>query len=338
LGALPFKGALEVMFSYKELKAISLLEKLDKTYDSGKEEAILGELHSAPSQGLLNRAKSPRLSIRMESIRAIDALKTLTEDVEKALMDDIIHNPYTTAYRSARILGNHKVFPAVVLLRELATANDYMLAGEAIVALAKLEDNGFRPRIEQIIMETQNPRLKIMGVQAFGIYGFPDSLPLLLDILRGADPPPYLRDEVVLAMASILNIQQKFYPLLVRFLANASMAQTLAQDEVESAYEYYASIHGRKRSKKDTGLMDLSYHAKSIQHAVSDFTRNSKGSELNKWIMDLPDDLVNNIAQTAFAEAVLDDDFMKQRRLQLLIVCWATQKLRLWTNKLKGER
>jgi hypothetical protein len=341
LGALPFKGALEVMFSYKELRAISLLEKLDKTHDSGKEEAILGELHSAPSQlavaGLLNRAKSPRLSIRMESIRAIDALKTLTTDVEKALMDDIVHNPYTTAYRSARILGNHKVFPAVALLRELATANDYMLAGEAIVALAKLEDNAFRPRIEQIIMETQNPRLKIMGVQAFGIYGFPDSLPLLLDILRGADPPPYLRDEVVLAMANILNVQQKFYPLLVRFLADESMAPTLAQDEVESAYEYYVSVHGRKRNKKDTGLAALSQHAKSIQNAVSDFTRQLKGGEISRWIVELPDDLVHEVVRMTISEAVLDDDLVNQKRLQLLIVCWVAQKLRFWTDKLKQE-
>jgi predicted MFS family arabinose efflux permease len=342
LGALPFKGALEVMFSFKELKAISLLEKLDKTHDSGKEEAILGELHSAPSQlavtGLLNRAKSPRLSIRMESIRAMDALKTLPAGVEKALMDDIIHNPYTTAYRSARILGNHKVFPAVALLRELATADDYMLAGEAIVALAKLEDNAFRPKIEHIIMETQNPRLKIMGVQAFGIYGFPDSLPLLFDILKGADPLPYLRDEVVLAVASILNIQQKFYPLLVRFLADESMANTLAQDEVESAYEYYASVHGRKGKQKDAELAQLSQHAKSIQHIASDFTRHSKGSELSRWILDLPDDLVHEVVKAATSEAVLNDDLASQKRLQLLIVCWIAQKLRLWTDKLKKEK
>jgi hypothetical protein len=341
LGALPFKGALEVMFSYKELRAISLLDKLDKTSDSGKEEAILEALYIAPSQlaisGLLTRLKSPRLSVRMESLRTIDALKNLTSDVERALMDDIIHNPYTTAHRAARILGNHKVFPSVALLRELATSSDYMLAGEAIVALAKLEDNAFRPEIEQIIRETQNPRLKIMGVQAFGIYGQPDSLPLLLDILRGDDPPPYLRDEVVLSMASILGIQNKFYSLLARIQTDKSLATTLALDEAESAYEHYISVYGRKQQKKDS-LATLSRLAKGIQSAVSEYARNYNGNAFNQWILELPDSLTPTEVQTVFSEAVLEAGFANQYRLQLLIVCWATQTLRHWTDNLKEER
>ncbi|MCL2880786.1 MAG: MFS transporter, partial [Treponema sp.] len=180
LGALPFKGALEVMFSLKELRTITLLDKLDKTSDSSEETAILEALNVAPSKlalkGLLARTKSPRLSVRMQSIRALDALETLTGEAEKALMDDIINNPYTTAYMSARALGNHGVFAANAILRELASSNDYMLAGEAIIALAKLNDNAFRPEIEQIIAKTNNPRLKLMGVEAIGIYGCPDSL------------------------------------------------------------------------------------------------------------------------------------------------------------------
>jgi HEAT repeat protein len=339
LGALPFKGALEVMFSYKDLRAISLLDKLNKSGDSGEERAILEALYSTPSRlavsGILTRIKSPRLSVRMESIRTIDALQTFDEEVEKALIDDIIHNPYTTAYRSARALGNHGIFPAVPLLRELALSSDYMLAGEAIIALAKLRDNAFRPQIERIIMETQNPRLKIMGVEAFGIYGFPDSLPLLLDILRVADPPPYLRDEVVLAMASILEIQNKFYPLLVRFLADESLACTLALDEAESAYENYMSAHGRKRKNKDSGLAALNRQTKGIQSAVSEYFKNSNGAALNRLIMELPTDLVQDAVKIVLAEVVLDDDFAKYNSLRLLIVHWATHELRLWTNKLK---
>ncbi|MDR0511903.1 MAG: MFS transporter, partial [Treponema sp.] len=148
LGALPFRGALEVMFSIRDLRAISLLDRLNKTKNLGEEAAILVELSGTPSKlsirGLLNRAKSPRLSVRMESIRAIDALKSLDEDTEKALMEDTINNPYTTAFMSARTLGNHGVFQAIPLLRELADSDDYMLAGEAIIALAKLGDNAFR--------------------------------------------------------------------------------------------------------------------------------------------------------------------------------------------------
>jgi MFS family permease len=336
LGALPFKVALEVMFSYRDLKAISLLEKLNKSGNLHDEQVILEALYSTPSSlaasGLLTRVRSPRLSVRMESIRAIDALKTFDEDVELALINDIIHNPYTTAYRSARALGNHGTFRANALLRELAVSDDYMLAGEAIVALAKLGDNAFRPQIEQIIAETQNPRLKIMGVEAIGIYGFSDSLAMLLDILRVPDPPLYLREEVVLAMANILDVQNKFYPLFVNFLGDKSLAPALALDEAESAYEYYRSVHGRKRGKQDTSI---GLQAKNIQPAVSAYIRNSNGAELSRWIMELPDDLIHAIVQKVLSEAVLDDDFVNYPSLKLLIVHWAAHELRLWTDKVK---
>ena len=341
LGALPFKDALEVMFSYKDLKAISLLEKLNKTNNSGDEEALLGALYNVPSnlatKGLLSWAKSPRFSVRMESIRAIDALPSLNEEAERVLMDDIVNNPYTTAYRSARTLGNHGIFPSVPLLRELAVSSDYMLAGEAIIALAKLRDDAFKPEIERIVIETNNPRLKIAGVEAMGIYGHPESLPLLLDILRVDNPPPYLRDEVAITISSLLDIQNKFYPLLVRFLNDESMASTLAFDETESAFEYYTSAHGRKRLKKNLEYEKLEKQANSFNPAVSDYIQNSSGSKLCRWILELPDHLVHAAVQTILSEVVLDDDFIKHRRLHLLIVHWCAHELRLWTNNLEKQ-
>jgi hypothetical protein len=342
LGALPFKGALEVMFSYRDLKAISLLEKLNKTSNFGEEETILEALQDVPSnlstKGLLVRARSPRLSVRMESIQAIDALPALSEDAEKALIDDIIHNPYTTAYRSARTLGNHGVFSAIPLLRELAVSNDYMLAGEALIALAKLADNAFRPEIEKIVLETKNPRLKNAGIEAIGIFRFPASLPPLIDILRGDNPPPYLRDEVALSMANILGIQNKFYPLLVRFLADESQVSTLAMDEVESAFEYYISVHGRKRSRKNSELAALDQQAKTFQSAASNYIQNNNGTDLGRWVLLLPEDLVDTVVQNVLPEIILNDELVSYPRLRLLVVQWAAHELRLWTNKLKGER
>jgi len=342
LGALPFKGALEVMFSYRDLKAISLLDKLNKTSNFGEEETILEALQEVPSnlstKGLLVRARSPRLSVRMESIQAIDALPALSEDAEKALIDDIIHNPYTTAYRSARTLGNHGVFSAIPLLRELAVSNDYMLAGEALIALAKLADNAFRPEIEKIVLETKNPRLKNAGIEAIGIFRFPASLPLLIDILRGDNPPPYLRDEVALSMANILGIQNKFYPLLVRFLADESQVSTLAMDEVESAFEYYMSVHGRKRSRKNSELAALDQQAKAFQPAASNYIQNNNGADLGRWVLLLPEDLVDTVVQNVLPEIILNDELVSYPRLRLLVVQWAAHELRLWTNKLKGGR
>ncbi|MDR3115939.1 MAG: MFS transporter [Treponema sp.] len=342
LGALPFWGALEVMFSFRDLRAITLLDRLEKTRDSEEEAALLEALHDTPSrlavQGLLDRAKSPRLAIRMEAIRAMEALDELTEAAEHALMEDIIQNPFTTAYISARILGNHRVFAAVPLLRELTHSQDYMLAGEAIIALAKLEDEALRPHIEKIILQTTNPRLKIMGVEAFGIYRSPHSLSVLLDILRVANPPPYLRDEVVLALASILDIQNEFYPLLVRFLEDNTLAPALALDEAESAYAYYHTTHGGWFRRRRTSVLLSNKQAKALQPAVSALITESQGAPLSRWILELPEQVPEPIAQLVLSEAVLDDELMAFERLRLLIVQWASHTLRLWTDTLKGNR
>ena len=320
LGALSLTGAVKIMFSFRDLQAISLLDRLNKTGDSRQEEMILGALYNMPSQlsvkNLLERSQSPRLVTRMESIRALERLEYLSEDAETALLNDIINNPFTTAYISARILGNHGCISAIPMLRELVSSTDYMLAGEAVIALAKLRDTAFRPQIEQIVLDTRNPRLKIMGVEALGIYGLPDSLYALVDILRGSNPPPYLRDAVVLAMAAIVDTQHRFYQILVRYLAEPTLAPALALDEAEAAFELYNSnLGGWKRSKKKNELPLLTKRATSIQPAVLALVHDKHGSPLSRWIMELPDFPFSGypafkIAQSVFPEVLLDDELV----------------------------
>ncbi|MDR0554908.1 MAG: MFS transporter [Treponema sp.] len=340
LGSLPFRGALEVMFSVRDLKAITLLDKLNRSKGAEEEEALLGALHETPSQlslgGLLERAKSPRLAIRLESLRAMEALKTLSQDAESALMSDAINNPYTTAYISARILGNHQVTSAIPLLRELAASDDYMLAGEAIVALARMKDNAFLQQVEEIIVKTGNPRLKIRGVEAFGIYRSAKSLPVLLDIIKTANPPPYLQDEVALAIASILDIQTPFYHLLVRFLENKSLIAALAIDEAESAVEFFGSINGGWRNlRRKPALAESSRQAKSLPAAVSSYIQEAQGAPLSRWIMELPHDMCDPMIQLIIAETVLDDELYVHERLRLLGVQWAAWELRRWAKQIK---
>jgi MFS family permease len=340
LGALPFMGALEVMFSVRDLRAISILDRLNKTRDSHEEEQLLGALYATPSKlaikGLLERARSPRLAVRLESLRAMEALQTLNESAERALMDDLINNPYTTAYISARILGNHGCFSAIPLLRELTASHDYMLAGESMIALARLGDETFRSHIEKIILKTKNPRLRIMGVEAFGIYGSPGSISVLMDILQISDPPPYLRDEVTLAMAAILDVQNKFYPILVRFREDQSLAPALAMDEAEAAYEFYTAAFGRgKGRKKDPHFAFFARQAKALQGAVAALVRENRGAQLARWILEIPDGLAHDIVQIVLAEAVLDDELIAFTRLKLLISHWTAHELRIWTKKMK---
>jgi MFS family permease len=340
LGSLPFKMALGVMLSFRDLRAITLLDKLDKTHDTDEEEALLEALHDTPSKlaigELLEKAKSPRLAVRTESLHALEALETLNDAAEKALMDDLIANPYTTAYISARILGNHGVTAAMPILRELAGSDDYMLAGEAIIALARLKDSQFLPQIESLIINTKNPRLKIMGVEALGIYGSPNSLSILLDMQRVKDPLPYIQDEVTLAMASILDLQNSFYALLVRLADDEGLAATLGQDEAEAACEYYMSLHGGWRGfRKKFALSSSMKQAKLLQAAVAQYMQEKKGKQISTWIQMLPDETCDNIIRSVLAEVVMDDELGQQSRLQLLIAHWSAHQLKSWANKLK---
>jgi len=345
LGALSLGDAVKILFSYRDLQAISLLDRLNRTHNFQQETLLLGELYNKPSQlatkGLLERAQSPRFVMRQESIRALERLDTISDDAERALVKDIINNPFTTAYISARILGNHHCVSTIPLLRELAFSNDYMLAGESMIALAKMRDKAFRPQIEQTILNTDNPRLKIMGTEALGIYGLPSSLYTLVDMLRGNDPPLYLRDEVVLAMAAILDTQNQFYRILVRFLAEPSLAPALAMDEAEAAYEFFnANLGGRKNVRKKNELPVLAKQAESIQAAVSSMVNDKDPSPLSEWIMALPassfsDEPAFGIAQAILPEALLDDEMASYIRLHLLIIHWATYQIRVWTKKLK---
>jgi hypothetical protein len=330
LGSLPLRGALEVMFSFRDLRAITLLDRLKKTEDSGEEGQLLEALYDAPSalaiEGLLDKMKSPRLATRAEAIRAVGALEDLTEEAEQALMADLTTNPYTTAYLSAQILGNHGYREAIPVLRKLAASADYMLAGEAIIALARLRDEGFRPNIERIITKTKNPRLKIMGVEAFGIYGSPNSLSILAAALRAKAPPPYLLDTATLSMAAILSIENKFYPLLVRFLENPALAASIAMDEAEAAYESFMSRRRFLRFHRETGGIAVT-QAKVLQEAVASYMQNSDGAPLARWILELPDDQAQELVRAVLSEIVLDDEFAANDRLKLLIAYWSASQL-----------
>jgi hypothetical protein len=337
LGALTFRGALEVMFSFRDLRAITLLDRLEKTHDAQEENELLDALHSTPSRlakkGLLNRTKSPRLSVRTESLRALGSLETLSEAEARILKDDIVNNPYTTAYISARVLGSHGFFSAIPLLREKLKSVDYMLAGECMIALARLNDEDSIPVIEKLVHKSRNPRLKIMGVTALGIFAAPKSLPALLELLRAENPPPYLRDEVVLALAGILDIENQFYPVLVRYLENPGMGHDLAQDEAEAAYELYAAARQKQGGGKKQESISLQT-ARALQGAAGTFMKDSKGAALSRWILQLTLDGDHAFIQMVLSEAALDNDLVPYGRLRLLICQWASYQLRILAKAL----
>jgi MFS family permease len=344
LGSLSIMDALEVLFSPRDLRAISLLDKLNKSSNEEEEEELLSELHDSPSflaqEGLLERLKSPRFMIRLESLRALNALPEITAAAENALLDDIASNPYTTAYYSARILGDHNVESAMPLLQELVVSDDYMLAGEAMIALAKLGDRDYIKTIERVIVDTNNPRLKIMGVEALGIFKDVNSLPVLFEILLAQDPPPYLRDETVLSMSVILDIGPLYYRLLVQYLSDTSLVNALAEDEADAALEYCKATlkisgGGKSRSAKKSEKEKILNAAIELQMLVKKFMARNDGSAagLSGWLIKFAGSGDTVTQAYILAEAVLEDEVSKYDRVRLLVVQWASRMLRQHAHK-----
>jgi len=192
-----------------------------------------------------------------------------------------------------------------------------------------MKDEVFRPQIEKIILDSKNPRLKIMGAEALGLYKNTESLQVLFNILRGSDPPPYLLDEVALAMAAILGTQRQFYRILDRYVADKSLAATLAMDEVESAHEFY-----KRKHFKNSGLQ-IAHHADTMHKAVSEYIVKKNGVELSRWIFELPDCDGGHIVKLVLSEAVLDDELSANDCLRLLISHWSANQLRSWAARVK---
>jgi hypothetical protein len=126
-------------------------------------------------------------------------------------------------------------------------------------------------------------------------------------------------------MAAILGIENRFYPLLIRFLEQPAQAAAIALDEAEAAYESFMS---RRRGwfRREIGGISVK-QTKALQPAVAAYMQGSGGAPLARWIQELPDERAEDVVRAVLSEAALDDEFAARDRLKLLIACWAASRL-----------
>lgn len=239
LGSASVRESLGVIFSLRDLRVFDLLQRLDKSADSAEEMRLIHEIGNSGSsrsqRELLAYLSSPRFEVRMEALLALENLETLEPDVLAALAGEVRRNPYTTAYIAARILGKSGMKEYLPLLKEAFRAEDYILQGTALIAVARLGDMASRSEIESILVGTAIPRVRIQAAYALEILGDSDSVPALVSCLRREDPPAYVSDELVLAVAGILGLMDRFYPMYVAFLENETEGFALLEDAAEKA-------------------------------------------------------------------------------------------------------
>ncbi|HOV37478.1 MAG TPA: hypothetical protein PLG79_02060 [Spirochaetales bacterium] len=221
IGSVGIRNALTVIFSARDLRAILLLNKLDRTTSIESERRVIQEMSETPSflsvEGLLQRLKSPSFLVRREALLALNAHE-LDDRVLPPLIQEITNNEFTTAYLAARILGMHGIHKAIPQLRAALGSEDYLLCAESMVALARLGDRQSKGKIELFLKVTHNPLLIIYGAEALKLFGDFSSLPVLFEILEKEKLPESARNHIILSIAGLFRMDDWFYPAFTLFL------------------------------------------------------------------------------------------------------------------------
>ncbi len=237
LGAFSVRHTMSLIMSPRDLKAINLLNRLDKvkTIEQEKEtiKAIAKSKSALSTQELLHHLKSPRFTIRAEALSALTRLPE-DENISKALISDVKNNTNTTAYISADIIGIRGLQSGIDILRKQLDSTDFFLSGKCMVSLARLNDRSSILRIEEIVKSTTNARLVIHGAAALEIFHNITSIQILLEKLE-KKTAPFLRDEIILSIAGILNIGKWFYPIYRIFLEQSSDGIATLQDYINQS-------------------------------------------------------------------------------------------------------
>ena len=239
LGSSSVRESLGILFSLRDLRAIGLLDRLDRSSRPDEEIGIIREIgqsgRAVAQRNLLPYLRSPRFDVRMEALTALANLPDLKAPTLEAVIEELRGHPFTTAYLSARVLGKAGNPSSIPALREALASADYMLRGAAMVALGRLGDGPSVPAVEEILVSTDNPRLIIQGAYALELLGSSESVPALVEVLRKERTPDFVRDEVVLSLAAVLGVFDRFYPMYREWSADSERGRALLQDALEES-------------------------------------------------------------------------------------------------------
>ncbi len=267
-GGYSIMNALSIIFSPRDLRAVSLLRKLDKSSTITEEVQMIREIADSqsgvPVEDLLQKLRSPRFQVRYNALRALEQLP-ISDGVVKALISEVKNHEYTTAYVAARIIGDKKIQQGKRALRAALSSEDYLLRAKAIMSLAQIEDRESMGQIRKIFRKSDNPMVKIHCAYAMDIYKSMDAIPALIADLKGENHHPFVRDEIILSMSGILGMDEWFYPLYNTFLEKAGDAVADLAD--------WAEEHG---ADKRMGKGDFSATLSSLQRDRTVFSRGLK--------------------------------------------------------------
>ncbi|HUX20662.1 MAG TPA: MFS transporter [Spirochaetia bacterium] len=245
VGSYSVRNALNVIFSPRDLHAVALLNRLDKSRSVDEEVEViraLGSSHSeVPVEELLQKLRHPRFYVRQQALRALEDLPA-DQRLARALINEVKNHKFTTAYIAARIIGRRGIRQGIRELRASVESADYLLQANAMLALGRLGDVESIPLIEHAIQRTRNPLVLIHAATALDELRSEGSIPLLMEILKLKHSAPFLRDEIILSIAGILGFGDWFYPHYALFLERARSGGASLIDFLDEKFEAKSGV------------------------------------------------------------------------------------------------
>ena len=308
LDSYSFKEALPLFFSLRDIRGLSLLYKLDRSESVSEKTVLLNELKSsnttAATENLMELLSSPSFAIRSEAIAGMESLPKLSPKIIDILIQELDRGIFTTAYRAARILGNFKIKKAEKNLLEKINSNDYILAGESMVALAKIGSEKAQTKISDVLETNHNLYLVLWGIRAMEIYASPTSLTVLQNILFVNEGNKTIENEVMLALSTIMGIEKSFFPVYTQYSENTANAKEI----LENFFEEIAS----KKKMKVTVIPPL----------ITDFLDNStKKDELTQKLKDYSQKKEGMLVKI-FISSIIDTDIPLIESFRFFVCVW----------------
>lgn len=233
------REVLNIFLSPRDLQALLYLSNLTGRMTAEEEgEALdrIGDFGSALSEReLLEGLASPRFVVRADALQALRNVPP-TPALTRALIEELKHHEFTTAYLAADVLGIYAVREAIPLLRQTLRSQDLFLRSKAILALGRMRDEESYHDIQQIFRTTSNPRLLIHCMNAFSFYARPELIREILARVQAFESPT-VRSEAHLTLADLCGTGEDFYSDYKAYLLDANVAAGILQDLAEKPRE-----------------------------------------------------------------------------------------------------
>lgn len=309
LGSYHVRDSLAVLFSPRDMRALTLLRKLDTTRDPERETrliAAIGTVGSAISvEKLLDHLSSPRFVVRYEALQSVARLERLSPRVTETLLFELENREFSTAALAARLLGQFRVSHAGSLLRLALKSPDYRLVAEAMLALARIGDERAQFLVGQVLVSSNNPFILIHGVRAMEIWHNTSAVPILLDLLRNDYLPAHIADETILTLSELMGVPRRFFYRYEEYIRERDKMNVFIYEEIDEMFS--------RRKRKDHDFQKIILDFLNDQFADEPFVR---------WVLDFSRGKTG-IFSALLVSVALDADLNRQESFRFFLCFWA---------------